>query len=218
MTLYMQPVQDLTIDSTISRAPYHFVLEDANSTEFATWVPKLVERLPTQAQLTDGGERAAAARPDRQSHHRPRHCRPVRHHAGDRRQRALRCLRPAHHFDDLHPVEPVPRDPGSRSACSSPLDTLSSIYLPSRRRPPTARCRCRRSRMSNSYRAAVDHAFRTVPGDDHFVQYRAGRVARRGGRGDPAGGKGAQAAEQLHHRVSGRRGGVPVARSPTSCG
>ena len=33
-TLYMQPVQDLTIDATISRAPYHFVLEDANPREF----------------------------------------------------------------------------------------------------------------------------------------------------------------------------------------
>src|SRR5579875_2450900 len=39
ITLYMQPVQDLTIDSTINRAPYNFVLEDANATEFNTWVP-----------------------------------------------------------------------------------------------------------------------------------------------------------------------------------
>jgi multidrug efflux pump len=53
ITLYMQPVQDLTIDSTISRAPYHFVLEDANSTEFATWVPKLVQRLNQLPQLSD---------------------------------------------------------------------------------------------------------------------------------------------------------------------
>src|SRR5579883_481126 len=29
VALYMQPVQDLTIDATVSRAPYHFVLEDA---------------------------------------------------------------------------------------------------------------------------------------------------------------------------------------------
>ena len=43
--LYMQPVQDLTIDATVARAPYHFVLEDANPTEFATWVPKLVQAL-----------------------------------------------------------------------------------------------------------------------------------------------------------------------------
>ena len=49
----MQPVQDLTIDSTISRAPYHFVLEDANAAEFNTWVPKLVQRLSQLPQITD---------------------------------------------------------------------------------------------------------------------------------------------------------------------
>ena len=53
IALYMQPVQDLTIDSTINRAPYNFVLEDANSTEFATWVPKLMARLNQLPQLTD---------------------------------------------------------------------------------------------------------------------------------------------------------------------
>jgi multidrug efflux pump len=53
ITLYMQPVQDLTIDSTINRAPYNFVLEDANSTEFNTWVPKLMARLNQLPQLTD---------------------------------------------------------------------------------------------------------------------------------------------------------------------
>jgi multidrug efflux pump len=53
ITLYMQPVQDLTIDSTISRAPYHFVLEDANSSEFNTWVPKLMDRLKQLPQITD---------------------------------------------------------------------------------------------------------------------------------------------------------------------
>jgi multidrug efflux pump len=51
--LYMQPVQDLTIDSTVSRAPYHFVLEDANATEFNTWVPKIVDRLSQLPQITD---------------------------------------------------------------------------------------------------------------------------------------------------------------------
>ncbi|MGA8610952.1 MAG: multidrug efflux RND transporter permease subunit [Xanthobacteraceae bacterium] len=53
ITLYMQPVQDLTIDSTINRAPYNFVLEDANSTEFAAWVPKLMARLNQLPQITD---------------------------------------------------------------------------------------------------------------------------------------------------------------------
>jgi multidrug efflux pump len=53
MRLYMQPVQDLTIDATIARAPYHFVLEDANPSEFATWVPRLVEALNERPELTD---------------------------------------------------------------------------------------------------------------------------------------------------------------------
>ena len=53
ITLYMQPVQDLTINSTISRAPYHFVLEDANASEFNTWVPKLVQQLGQLPQITD---------------------------------------------------------------------------------------------------------------------------------------------------------------------
>jgi multidrug efflux pump len=53
ITLYMQPVQDLTIDSTINRAPYNFVLESANASEFNTWVPKLVERLSQLPELTD---------------------------------------------------------------------------------------------------------------------------------------------------------------------
>ncbi|MGP8123362.1 MAG: efflux RND transporter permease subunit, partial [Xanthobacteraceae bacterium] len=53
VTLYMQPVQDLTIDSTVSRAPYHFVLEDANPTEFNTWVPRVVQRLGQLPQITD---------------------------------------------------------------------------------------------------------------------------------------------------------------------
>jgi multidrug efflux pump len=53
ITIYMQPVQDLTIDSTVNRAPYHFVLEDANAAEFTTWVPRLVERLSQLPELTD---------------------------------------------------------------------------------------------------------------------------------------------------------------------
>src|SRR5580693_1480291 len=51
--LYMQPVQDLTIDATVSRSQYQFVLEDANPNEFSTWVPKLLERLQQLPQLED---------------------------------------------------------------------------------------------------------------------------------------------------------------------
>ncbi len=51
--LFMQPVQDLTIDSNISRAQYHFVLENANGSEMQTWVPKLVQKLQTLPELTN---------------------------------------------------------------------------------------------------------------------------------------------------------------------
>jgi multidrug efflux pump len=45
ISLFMQPVQDLTIDTTVSRTQYQFVLEDANLDEFTTWVPRLIERM-----------------------------------------------------------------------------------------------------------------------------------------------------------------------------
>jgi multidrug efflux pump len=51
--LYLQPVQDLTIDATVSRSQYHFVLEDANPSEFQTWVPQLVQRLGQLKEITD---------------------------------------------------------------------------------------------------------------------------------------------------------------------
>jgi multidrug efflux pump len=53
ITLYMQPVQDLTIDATVSRGQYQFALEDANPDEFALWVPRLIERLRQIPQLED---------------------------------------------------------------------------------------------------------------------------------------------------------------------
>jgi multidrug efflux pump len=53
ISLYMQPVQDLTIDATVSRSQYQFVLEDANPNDFSTWVPKLLERLQQLPQLED---------------------------------------------------------------------------------------------------------------------------------------------------------------------
>src|SRR5205807_5870429 len=53
ITLYMQPVQDLTIDATVSRGQYQFALQDANPDEFALWVPRLLQRLQQIPQLED---------------------------------------------------------------------------------------------------------------------------------------------------------------------
>jgi multidrug efflux pump len=53
MTLYLQPVQDLTIDAAVSRTQYQFVLENPNLSAFDTWVPKLLDRLRQSPELTD---------------------------------------------------------------------------------------------------------------------------------------------------------------------
>jgi len=53
ISIYMQPVQDLTIDAAVSRTQYQFVLEDSNPAEFDTWVPKLVDRLQQVPELED---------------------------------------------------------------------------------------------------------------------------------------------------------------------
>jgi multidrug efflux pump len=52
-TLYMQPVQDLTIEDKVSRTQYQFTLESPDSQLLATWVPRLVERLREAGELTD---------------------------------------------------------------------------------------------------------------------------------------------------------------------
>jgi multidrug efflux pump len=51
--LYMQPVQDLTIDTNISRTQYQFVLRDTNAAEFGEWVPKLLDRLRQLPEIAD---------------------------------------------------------------------------------------------------------------------------------------------------------------------
>jgi multidrug efflux pump len=53
VSLYMQPVQDLTIDSSVSRAQYHFILQDPDPGAFKIWVPKLMQRLGQLPELSD---------------------------------------------------------------------------------------------------------------------------------------------------------------------
>jgi multidrug efflux pump len=53
ITLYMQPVQDLTIEDRISRTQYQFTVEDTNPDELDVWVPRIVERLRQLPQLAD---------------------------------------------------------------------------------------------------------------------------------------------------------------------
>ena len=53
MSLYLQPVQDLSIDTRISRTQYQFTLQATNPDELSQWVPKLVHKLNQLPQLAD---------------------------------------------------------------------------------------------------------------------------------------------------------------------
>jgi multidrug efflux pump len=53
ITLYMQPVQDLTIESRVSRTQYQFTVESADPEELSRWVPRLVDRLRELPGLAD---------------------------------------------------------------------------------------------------------------------------------------------------------------------
>jgi multidrug efflux pump len=53
ITLYMQPSQDLSLDNTVSRTQYQFILESANADDLATWTPKLVTALRARPELAD---------------------------------------------------------------------------------------------------------------------------------------------------------------------
>ncbi len=51
--LYLQPVQDLSIESTVSRTQYQFSVEAADPDELALWVNRLVEGLGQLPALAD---------------------------------------------------------------------------------------------------------------------------------------------------------------------
>jgi len=53
ITLYMQPVQDLTIDDRVSRTQYQYSLNSTNSDEIRKWTPLLVAQLQKLKQLRD---------------------------------------------------------------------------------------------------------------------------------------------------------------------
>jgi multidrug efflux pump len=53
ITLFMQPVQDLTVESRVSRTQFQYSLEDPSALELQTWVPRLVSRLQALSDLRD---------------------------------------------------------------------------------------------------------------------------------------------------------------------
>ncbi|MDB5339688.1 MAG: mdtB 2 [Planctomycetaceae bacterium] len=51
--LFMQPVQDLTVETRVSRTQYQYSLEDPDAAELGEWAPKFVAKLQELPQLRD---------------------------------------------------------------------------------------------------------------------------------------------------------------------
>ena len=53
IALYMQPIQDLTVEDRVSRTQYQYTLEDPDANELRLWAGKFMEKLQTLPQLRD---------------------------------------------------------------------------------------------------------------------------------------------------------------------
>jgi multidrug efflux pump len=51
--LYMEPVQDITVDDRVSRTQYQYALEDPDASELADWTNRFVQRLKQLPELED---------------------------------------------------------------------------------------------------------------------------------------------------------------------
>ncbi len=80
ISLYMQPVQDLTIEDRVSRTQYQFTMETADPNELSLWNSRLVERLSRSAPSCRCGERSSGSGIAGLRRHRPRCRRPDGYH------------------------------------------------------------------------------------------------------------------------------------------
>ena len=53
ITLYMQPVQDLSVEDRVSRTQFQYTLEDPNVDELNTFAPQMLAKLQSLPQLSD---------------------------------------------------------------------------------------------------------------------------------------------------------------------
>jgi multidrug efflux pump len=53
ITLYMQPVQDLTVEDRVSRTQFQYSMEDTDARELSTWSQQLLDKLRTVPELRD---------------------------------------------------------------------------------------------------------------------------------------------------------------------
>jgi len=53
LSVYMQPVQDITVDDRVSRTQFQYTLEDPNADELNAWAPRLLAKLQHLPEVRD---------------------------------------------------------------------------------------------------------------------------------------------------------------------
>jgi multidrug efflux pump len=53
LSVYMQPVQDITVDDRVSRTQFQYTLEDPNADELNTWAPRLLAKFQQLPEVRD---------------------------------------------------------------------------------------------------------------------------------------------------------------------
>ncbi len=71
--LFMQPVQNITVDDRVSRTQYQYTLEDPDPNELNLWTNRFVEQTEEAAATRRRGHRPADRRPGCFADDRPRH-------------------------------------------------------------------------------------------------------------------------------------------------
>ena len=186
VALYMQPVQDLTIDSGISRAQYHFILQNADPGALNTWVPKLMQQLAKQPELamSQATCRARVSPPISSST-----ARPPRALASHRRASTMRSMTPSasassrpstrNRTSTVSSWKPTPR---LQRALSQSFPILSAVFV-LRRQWASSAFRDRSRRRSGRDRLLITHLGQ-FPATADLLQYRSWRLARRRHTGD----------------------------------
>jgi len=53
ISLFLQPIQDLTVEDRVSRTQFQYSLEDVDAKELAVWVPRFIDKLKGLPELRD---------------------------------------------------------------------------------------------------------------------------------------------------------------------
>ena len=214
VTMTMQPVQDLTIDSTVGRAQYNFFLENPDLPLLNQWVPHLVQQMQSMPVFRDvSTDLSTNGRQLQMIIDRPTAARfGITPSSID--NALYDSFGPAHRLHALHPIQPVPRHHERRHEQRAQPQRRAAHHLPAvlhrHQRPGAARSP---GAPERDERPAADRTPGAVSLCGDLLQPRTRHVAGQRGERDRAGRTGDRTTGKLHLILSRRAVRVPeVAR------